>query len=103
MNPQQNGNNNERSTPNPNDSQGAIPSYHRMTNQNPEPLDEEDMKYTLPKSLYLLDLEDACTRKAFESIPPNKIHLLYKALSKSKAQNQLGVVIFGEKDKKNAQ
>ena len=76
---------------------------HRMTDQNPEPEEEEDMKDTIPKGLNLLGIEDACTRKAFNSIPPKQIQLLQKSLTKSKAQNQLGVAISRQKDKHKSQ
>ena len=41
-----------------------------MPDQNPEVLEEEDMKDSIPEGLDLIGLEDACTRKAFKSIPP---------------------------------
>ena len=74
-----------------------------MTDQNHECEEEEDMKDTIPEVLNLLGLEDACTRKAFNSIPPKQIQLQEKSLTKAKAQNQLGVASFGQKDKQKAQ
>ena len=38
--------------------------------KNPE---EEDMKDAILEGLDLIGLEDACTRKAFKSIPPKQI------------------------------
>ena len=74
-----------------------------MTDQNLEPKEEEDMKDTILEGLNLLGLEDACNRKDFNSIPPKQIQLLQKSLTKSKAQNQLGVASSRQKDKQKAQ
>ena len=73
-----------------------------MTDQIPEPLDEENMKDAIPEGLDILGLEDACTRKAFKSIPPKQIQLLHKSLAKAKS-NQLGVATFGKKEKQKGQ
>ena len=102
-NPQHKENFNERSNSNPNEFQGETPSDHRMTDQNPELEEEEDMKDTIPEGLNLLGLKDACTRKSFNLIPPKQIQFLQKSLTKSKAQNQLGVASSGQKDKQKAQ
>ena len=71
-----------------------------MPDQNLEVLEEEDMKDAIPEGLDLIGLEDACTRKAFKSIPPKQIQLLHKALVKAKAQ--LGVATSGQKEKQKA-
>ena len=61
------------------------------------------MKDIIPEGLDLLGIEDACTRKDFDLIPPKKIELLHKSLAKAKAQNQLGVASSGHKDKQKVQ
>ena len=71
-----------------------------MPDQNPETLEEEDMKDTILEGLDLIGLEDACTRKAFKSIPPKQIQLLHKVLVKEKAH--LGVATSGQKEKQKA-
>ena len=96
-------NNNEISTPNSNDSQGKNLMDHRMNDRIPKSLDEDDMKDVLPEGLYLLRLEDACTRKYFDSILAKQIQLLQQFLTKSKAQNQLVVANTRQKQKQNAQ
>ena len=63
----------EKDIPNPNDIQGETLSDHRMTYQNPEPQEEEDMKDLIPYGLDLLGLEDACTKRDFDSIPRKQI------------------------------
>ena len=67
---------------------------------NIENLEEEDMKNAIPEGMDLIVLEDACTKKAFKSIPPKQIQLLHKPLVKEKAQ--LGVATSGQKEKQKA-
>ena len=86
-----------KSLENPNDTQDRVHLDIHMPDQNPESLEEKDMKDTIPKGLDLIVLEDACTRKAFKSIPPKQIQLLHKALVKSK--EQIGVATSGQKEK----
>ena len=76
---------------------------HRMNDQIPKSLDEDVMKDVLLEGLYLLGIEDACTRKYFDSILTKQIQLLQKFLAKSKAQNQLVVSNSRQKEKQNAQ
>ena len=57
----------------------------------PYPLMDEEMKEIYLCELDLLWMEDACTRKAYHSIPAWQIQLLQEALAKAKSQNKLGV------------
>ena len=61
------------------------------------------MKEAFLEELDLLGLEDACTKKYFDSIPVRKIQLLQKSLAKAKAHNKLGVHNISQKDKKKSQ
>ena len=54
----------------PIETQGKAHLDMHMLDQNPETPEEEDMKDAIPEGLDLIGLEDACTRKAFKSIPP---------------------------------
>ena len=89
-----------KSSENPNDIQDMVHLDLHMPDQNPEVLEEEDMKDSIPEGLDLIGLEDACTRKSFKTIPPKQIQLLHKPLVKAKVQ--LGVATSSQKEKHKA-
>ena len=61
-------------------------------------MDEEMVEIEIG-GLDLLGMEDACTQKAFISIPPTHIQLLKEYLSKAKGQNKLDIQSTHRKDK----
>ena len=61
------------------------------------------MKEAFLEELDLLGLEDACTKKYFDSIPAWYIELLQESLSKSKDHNKLEVHNTAQKHKQKSQ
>ena len=93
------------------DTQNGKQKLTQPTSDLSQPRKESGLKIFMDKEMVeieiggldLLGMEDACTWKEFNSIPPTQIQLLKEALAKEKSQNNIGVYNPPKKDKQKLQ